>query len=279
MRKMYLLTIMLMTYAASFSGIYAQQETPDGKVEVIAVKGKVVFDGSTLMKGDTIQFNSETKVMDQFVFSSTSDWIKVMEINSRKVYHFYKQKKYACGNCLFTRGLEPDNEAMVYLLRYFSLKPVFLFENDTIIYSRQKNLNDINSIAVFKIAINGKIYYRKAGNYDTIILSRDRLFGFVNEGEISWPSFQADSIRLFYYDKVTHKETIPELPAFQVMFVEDVVGFFLNMGMNSEEIYYELMENYIAMRYLVPEKGRGNTELAKEWVKAYIDTLVSRSVK
>lgn len=279
MEKRFLITIIPLIFAILSARTYAQEVIPKGIVEVIAVKGEVVFNRSKLKKGDKIEFKPNVGVMNQLIFSSATDWIKVMEINSRKVHHYYKQKKYACPNCLFTRRVYFDNTARIGLFDYFNRKLIFLFEPDTIILLRKDINSNPNNIAVFQISIDGKIYNRIVGGFDTIIMSHDRLFGFADDEKILWPSFQTDSIRLIYYDRDTHIQAIPELPYFHVKFIEDAVNFFLNMKMDSEEIYMELIENFVDVKNLMVKKGFDDQEVTKKWIKEYTERILSKSVK
>jgi len=251
--------------------IYAQEVTPKGKVEVFAVKGSIVFNGSKLKIGDRIKFQPNVSAVNQLIFSTALDWIKVREINSRKVYHYYKQKKYACHNCLFTREIFLKFDSRVDPSDYFKRKFIFLFESDTILLLQGSIDFNTNNTSIFQITINEKIYNSVVGSQDTIILSHDNLFGFANEEKILWPSFQTDSIRLSYYDKITHIQTVPAVPYFHIKFIEDAIPFFHNMEMSSEEIYNELIENYIDLKYLTARKGFDNLEATKKWIRDYID--------
>ncbi len=268
-----LLTIIVFT--SYLARVYPQSVIPKGKVEVLAIRGKVVYNGSELRRGDNFEFKPDISVMDQLTFSSETDWIKLIEVNSRKVYHYYKQKKYACNNCLFTRGVFLKFNSRVDPSDYFGRKLIFLFEPDTILLLKKSIDFNPNNVPIFQISVNEKIYNRVVGSHDTIILSHDKLFGFADEEQILWPSFQTDSIRLSYYDKITRIQTIPAVPWFHIKFIEDAIPFFRNMEMSSEEICNELIENYIDIKYLTDRKGFDNIEATKKWLKEYIDTIIS----
>lgn len=277
MNKRFLFIVLIIILTISITRIYSQQVSPSGTVKVLAVKGSVVCNGEKLKKGDKFEFKSNVDAMNQLGFSNTSDWIKVVEMKTKKVHQYYKQKKYTCTNCLFTRGMFSNNTSKIDLHEYFSGEPIILPGLDTIIL-RTNNINkNSDNIAIFQIIIKGKTFDRVVGNSDTIMISRDCLFGFADEEKILWPSFQTDSIKLIYYNRATHEQFIPNLPYFQVRFIDDAVHFFLNMKMDSDEIYNELIENYIDLKYLAINKGFSNLKDTSNWLKEYIETLLSKS--
>lgn len=267
--------LIMIIFTSYLTRVYSQLVIPKGKVEVLAIRGKVVFGGSELRRGDNFEFKPGISAMDQLKFSSATDWIKLMEINSNKVYHYYRQKKYACNNCLFTRGVFFKFSSRVDPSDYFNRRLFFLFEPDTILLLRKSINFNPNNVPIFQIIVNDKIYNRVVGSQDTIIISHDNLFGFADEEQILWPSFNTDSIRLSYYDKITHIQTIPVIPWFHIKFIEDAIPFFHNMEMTSEEICNELIENYIDLKYLTERKGFDNTEVTKKWLKDNLDTIIS----
>ena len=275
MMRRFLSLVVIIVFAASTIRIYPQQTAPKGKLEVIAVKGSIVFKGSELKRGDRIKFNPDKSVMDQLIFSKETDWIKLMEIDSKKLSTYYKQKKYSCTNCLFTRGVFPVFELRVDPYDYFSRKLIFLFDADTILLLNSSINFNPNNVSAFQILINNKIYNRVVGSYDTIILSHDNLFGFAREEQILWPSFQTDSISLLYIDNLTDIKTSPAVPYFHIKFIEDAIPFFKNMEMSTEEIYNELIENYIDLKYLTARKGFKNPEETKKWIRAYIEAYLN----
>lgn len=265
------MTINLLS-SASVSG----QENPKGFVEVIAIKGSVIFNDTKLKKGDKIQFKPGVGPFDQLKFSNNTDWIRLMEVKTNKVYQYYYQKKYSCSNCLFTRELSIYSDTKDHFIDFFKRNPIFLFEEDTIILKYGSQKTGDNYFAAFQVVLNGKKYMRNVGEPDSINISYQSLFGFSEMKKITCPSFKTDSIGLIFYNKNTKKEINHGLPYFHIIFFNDAVKFLKEMGLNSEEIYNELTDNYIDLKYLAKDRDFDDTETAKRWLKKEIVDFGSR---
>jgi len=118
---------------SSFIWVYAESINPKGKVKVMAVNGTVLFKGKPLTKYDTIEFVANTSAVSQLKFFSATDWVKVMEISTKNLYTFFRQKRYGCIGCLGTKGGGTYINNDLDLLKYFGRNSIFLFGPDTLI--------------------------------------------------------------------------------------------------------------------------------------------------
>lgn len=269
MKKLSVL-LMLVLFQPTFNFLFAQNDVHFDKVLVLAIKGKIFFENKILQSGDTVKFNVAKEAKVQLKFSSTKDWIKVMDFKNKNVHHFYQQKKNTCINCLGTRGNSTALGGSISLAEYFGRKTIFLFEDDTLNFWKPNRITSKNSIAIFQINYNGSKYDRIVGNYDTIIISFDRLFGFDEFKNTGWPSFLTDSIRLIYQNIGTNKQTIPNLPSFNVVFFKDAFSFLKNIGLSSDEIFIELKENFVELESIVIRQNLNSYAEAEQWLKLKI---------
>lgn len=276
MKRYFFIMVIILTVNSIVLASVPAQENPKGLVEVIALKGSVVFEDMKLKKGDKFQFKADISPFNQLKFSSNTDWIRVIEVKTNKIFQFYYQKKYSCSNCLFTRELSTIPDKKDSLFNLFNRNPIFLFETDTIVFKNWSINSGDNNIVEFQVVLNGKKIKRHAGTSDSIAISYQSLYGFAEKKKIFCPSFQTDSIGLICYDKKTKKESCYGLPYFHVIFLNDAVIFLKQMGLNSEEIFNELTVNYVDLKYLSSDKGFDDIETTKRWLKKEIVNYFSK---
>lgn len=242
----------ILTYAiiivVLFSGhkTYAQTNDPKGKMKVVAVKGNVYFNTKLLAKNDIFEFAQGIRVIQQLKFSSPADWIKLMAVDSKKIFNYYHQKKLDFTGFLGTKdgGTYINND--IDLLKYFERRCIFLYEPDTLICHGVTIKTNNEIVPVFQVISNNEVNNVVVGCNDTIIISHDNLFHFLKGDQYLIASFLTDSIRLIYY-KITNpqKQIIPVLPYFKIIFIEDVVQYLKTMELKEDEIYIEIVSTYL----------------------------------
>jgi hypothetical protein len=260
--------------------LHAQSEFPKGKVKVMATKGKVFFNGVLLKKADIIDFSTSISAVNQLVFTSPTAWVKVVEGSTRKIYHFYKLKKYACANCLWTKGGDNNFNNDMDLMSFFMQKTILLFDTDTLILRGTSIKSDSITVPVFQFVINGNLHNKIVGRNDTIIISHDQLFEFTGieklpDSSFIIASFLVDSIRLIYYNQKDKLLINPRLPYFRIVFFKDVVNFLNKIGLNEEEIYGEMITNFVKLSIIMKNENLRNSHEAEKWLRKEIHLVVS----
>lgn len=255
--------------------LFSQEQLIISKSVVLTLKGKVLMNNKTIHHGDTIYFNEKKEAKLQFEFSNSDDWIKVLELKNKKVHHFYQQKKYACKNCLGTRGFSSSLGGTISLEEYIGKRTIFLFETDTLNFYKPNRMSSKVYAAVFIIYKDGMETRKIVGNFDTIIISRHNLFGSIETIQSKWPSFQTDSIKLVYMNLASNQLMVPKLPAFNVFFFEDAICFLKNIGLTDEEIFIELKDNYIDFEAITNKQNFPSYTQSEEWLRRKINNFAT----
>ncbi len=249
----------------------AQSRALSVKTVVIAVKGSVTFDDITLRKGDTVTLS--TGDTNSLKFTHPTDWIKLMNPSTKKVFTLYRQKQFSCYNCLGTRGKKQFPRPPSDLRSYFDRGTIFLFETDTIILKTVTSLSKPEPIPLFEVTFSGKVYGREAGSHDTILVSREHLYGFIH-GEMEnvhpFKSLAADSVRLVYLDPETKAFTGTSFPYARVLFFVDMVPFLQRMDLTEEGIFRELTDSFVDLSEISRVNSFADDHEAALWLREKI---------
>lgn len=253
---------------------FAQSNMSKQKIHVTAISGKVMYNDSILKKNDTILFDFATSALNHFRFSSKTDWIRVRNPEKNTILTFYASKPHSCVGCLGTRGFKEianDSDFQVH----FS-KPLLVFDSDTIILKRTslRTGNDEVLLWIFNLPFEREEpFYTYAGKNDTLFISHKMLFDELDDEIRYFASIYVENIRLAVHNTKTKETVYPKnMPAITLFFFDDVVRYLYSMGMNDEEVYMEVITNYINGEGVLGKNNLLNSEKeAEDWLKKRIE--------
>ncbi|MHC1775813.1 MAG: hypothetical protein AB9834_10405 [Lentimicrobium sp.] len=261
--------------------------------EVVMVRGKVVYRGAELKKGNRIEAadldiagNMKLEMLN-FTFGASSDEVRLLDLNRRKLILLSaKINKPGKDLMLATRGmrfLRSDFEFQ----RAFTPKSgvITMIAEDTIIcpgLERFRFNGDIRLAA--RYTFHGKETTHIIGCHDSLFITRKQLFETdTPEGPCMLNSYEVEGMRLLLINHVTLEETaLPDsFMPFSLFFMDDIIKYMAGISYNDlkieeEDIFRFLIPTFIAAKQIQRETGQVSEEEAFEWLRTRIKFICSQ---